>query len=81
MRIVNNITWETYQDWQFGFGLVGYRDKSEENPDIDPNTIFSHKLNANGEQLTVEQALEIKADCDALVKLLSKFYHEKDFVE
>lgn len=68
-----------------GFGIVASHDtrKPDELRDIGYTGLpFIHKLSEKPgtEPLTDEETAEVKADCEALVKLLRKFYSEDDLV-
>lgn len=80
IAIEKAVSFHTFDLNALGLGLVALHDtRITENGD--GNAIFAHRLyeDAKG-NLTDEQRAEIKADSDALVKLLKKFYHTSEFV-
>lgn len=85
IKISGTVTYHTYATFSMGFGFVNMRDsqKASGSKTVDGDTIFAHKLSEDVDylKLTEEQKAEIKADCDALVKLLGKFYHESEYFE
>lgn len=83
VEIVPSMSYHTYDLNAFGLGIVAMRDKRKAESGWEGDPIFSHKLYESAEYttLTDEQRAEIKADCDALVKLLEKFYHKDEYVQ
>jgi hypothetical protein len=82
IEIVKAVTYQTYGVNAMGLGLVSLMDSRKEQ-NIDGESLFVHRLSEEipYQDMTDLQRQQIKADCDTLVNLLKKFYHESEFVE
>lgn len=83
-KIEPSMTYKTFGLNAMGLGFVSMiNSKKPYEQTLDGNIIFAHKLmeDTPHENLTDEDRRQIKADCDELVRLLSKFYHEDEYIE
>lgn len=83
-KIVDAVSYFTFPPGTLGFGIVALKDnRTPEEKCADGYTAlpFIHKLSekADRQPFTEEETAEIKADCEALVKLLKKFHHDSEF--
>lgn len=84
IKIKPSIHYRTYGVNSMGCGLISLMDsRKTDERGLDGKVIFAHKLMEDTPyaDLTETDRRQIKADCDELVRLLSKFYHEDEYVE